>query len=97
MSPVSAFRRTRTTDAPIERRAWAAALSKAISPTATPLLEQVDAEIVSATADVAYDGAPTYDTVATHGEDIAVVIPPSATAVLNDDAATLCSATGTLP
>ena len=52
-----------------------------------PLLDQVDAEIVSVTADGAYDGAPTYDTVATHGEDIAVVIAPPVTAVLSDAAA----------
>ena len=52
-----------------------------------PLLDQVDAEIVSVTADGAYDGAPTYNTVATHGEDIAVVIPPPVTAVLSDAAA----------
>ncbi len=52
-----------------------------------PLLDQVDAEIVSVTADGAYDGAPTYVTVATHSEDIAVVIPPPVTAVLNDAAA----------
>ena len=44
-----------------------------------PLLDQVDAEIVSVIADGAYDGAPTYDTVAIHGEDIAVVIPPPVT------------------
>ena len=52
-----------------------------------PLLDQVDAEIVSVIADGAYDGAPTYDAVAIHGEDIAVVIPPPVTAVLSDAAA----------
>ena len=51
-----------------------------------PLLDQVDAQIVSVTADGAYDGAPTYHTVAAHGEDIAVIIPPHVTAVLSDDA-----------
>ena len=51
-----------------------------------PLLDQVDAQIVSVTADGAYDGMPTYDTVAGHGENIAVVIPPPVTAVLSDDA-----------
>ena len=52
-----------------------------------PLLDQVDAQIGSVTADGAYDGIPTYDTVAARGEDIAVVIPPPVTAVLSDDAA----------
>jgi hypothetical protein len=33
------------------------------------------------TADGAYDGDPTYQTIATHGDDIAVVIPPRSTAV----------------
>ena len=41
-----------------------------------PLLDQIDAEIASVTADGAYDGTPTYDTVAAHGDDIAVIIPP---------------------
>ena len=51
-----------------------------------PLLDQVDGEIGSVTADGAYDGMPTYDAVAAHGEDITVVIPPPVTAVLSDDA-----------
>ena len=51
-----------------------------------PLLDQVDAEIGSVTADGAYDGMPTYDAVGAHGEDITVVIPPPVTAVLSDDA-----------
>ena len=38
-------------------------------------------------ADGAYDGAPTYDTVAAHGDAIAVIIPPHETAVLSDAAA----------
>ena len=33
------------------------------------------------TADGAYDGAPTDQTIAEHGEDIEVVIPPRSTAV----------------
>ena len=33
------------------------------------------------TADGAYDGNPTYQTIAGHDDDIAVVIPPRATAV----------------
>jgi hypothetical protein len=32
-------------------------------------------------ADGAYDGAPTYQTIATHGDGIDVVIPPRSTAV----------------
>lgn len=52
-----------------------------------PLLDQVDAEIGSVTADGAYEGMPTYDAVAVHGENIAVVIPPPVTSVLSDDAA----------
>ena len=52
-----------------------------------PLLDQVDAEIGSVTADGAYDGMPTYDAVAIHGENIAAVIPPPVTSVLSDDAA----------
>ena len=51
-----------------------------------PLLDQIDAEIGSVTADGAYDGAPTYDTVAARGKDIAVIVPPHATAVLSADA-----------
>ena len=46
-----------------------------------PLLDQIGASIVRVTADGAYDGAPTYQTIATHGDDIEVVIPPRATAV----------------
>jgi hypothetical protein len=33
------------------------------------------------TADGAYDGAPTYQTIAEHGDEIEVVIPPRSTAV----------------
>ena len=46
-----------------------------------PLLDQIGASIVRVTADGAYDGAPTYRTIAAHGNDIEVVIPPRATAV----------------
>ncbi len=52
-----------------------------------PLLDQIDAGIASLMADGAYDGAPTYDTAAAHGDDIAVIIPPHVTAVLSDAAA----------
>jgi len=51
-----------------------------------PLLDQIAAEIVQVTADGAYDGEPTYQTIAVRGTDIAVVIPPRATAVHSDNA-----------
>jgi hypothetical protein len=37
------------------------------------------------TADGAYDGAPSYQTIAQHGDGIEVVIPPRATAVLSSE------------
>ena len=46
-----------------------------------PLLAQVEEEISKVTADGAYDGAPTYQTIAQQGDAIAVVIPPRKTAV----------------
>jgi hypothetical protein len=46
-----------------------------------PLLDQVDGQITRVTADGAYGGAPTYQTIATHGDRIEVVIPPRLTAV----------------
>jgi len=46
-----------------------------------PLLDQVDDPIGRVTADGAYDGAPTYQTIAARGEAIDVVIPPRSTAV----------------
>src|ERR1035441_10464536 len=49
-----------------------------------PLLDQIEATVASVTADGAYDGMPTYDVVAAHGEDIRVIIPPHVTAVLSD-------------
>jgi hypothetical protein len=51
-----------------------------------PLLDQIEATIASVTADGAYDGMPTYDVVAGHGEDIRVIIPPHVTAVLSAQA-----------
>ena len=45
------------------------------------LLDQIDDPIVQVTADGAYDGAPTYQTIGQHGDSIEVVIPPRATAV----------------
>ena len=46
-----------------------------------PLLAQIDKPIGQVTADGAYDGASTYQTIAAHGAGIEVVIPPRATAV----------------
>jgi hypothetical protein len=46
-----------------------------------PLLDQIDGPIGRVTADGAYDGAPTDRTIAAHGDDIEVVIPPRSTAV----------------
>ena len=49
------------------------------------MLDQVEASIVRVTADGAYDGVPTYQTIAAHGESIKVVIPPRSTAVASDE------------
>ena len=54
-----------------------------------PLLDQIDSEIAKVTADGAYDGAPTYATIAAHGDNIEVVIPPRSTAVLSGDQGSL--------
>jgi len=51
-----------------------------------PRLGQIDAEIASVTADGAYDGMATYEEVAAHGENIAVIIRPHATVVPSDEA-----------
>ena len=51
-----------------------------------PLLDQIQGDIKQVTADGAYDGAPTYQTVAEHGAHIRTVIPPHVTAVLSDEA-----------
>jgi hypothetical protein len=45
-----------------------------------PLLDQIEDPIVRVTADGAYDGTPTYQTIAAHGDGIEVVIPPRSTA-----------------
>lgn len=50
-----------------------------------PLLDQIEATIASVTADGAYDGMPTYDIVAGHGENVRVTIPPHVTAVLSTE------------
>jgi hypothetical protein len=47
-----------------------------------PLLDQIGGDIVRVTADGAYDGGPTYATIAAHDDDIEIVIPPRSTAVL---------------
>jgi Transposase DDE domain len=47
-----------------------------------PLLEQIPGEIEQITADGAYDGEPTYATIAARSADIAVVIPPRATSTM---------------
>ena len=41
-----------------------------------PLLAQIEEEIKKVTADGAYDGAPTYQTIAQYGDYIEVIIPP---------------------
>ena len=51
-----------------------------------PLLDQVPGEIASVTADGAYDGTPTYQTIAARGEQINVIIPPRADAILSGQA-----------
>jgi hypothetical protein len=50
-----------------------------------PLLDQIDGLIGRVTADGAYDGVPAYATIAAHGDDIEVVIPPRSTAVLSGE------------
>jgi hypothetical protein len=50
-----------------------------------PMLDQIDVGIAKVTADGAYDGAPTYATIAAHGDNIEVVIPPRSTAVLSGE------------
>ena len=51
-----------------------------------PLLSQIEATIASVTADGAYDGMPTYEVVAGHGEDVCVIVPPHVTAELSVEA-----------
>jgi hypothetical protein len=46
-----------------------------------PRLDQIDSPITRVTADGAYDGAPTYQTIAAHGDGIKVEIPPRSIAV----------------
>ena len=48
------------------------------------LLDQIDAEIASLTADGAYDGEVIYDAVADRYPNTEIIIPPRATAVPNE-------------
>lgn len=50
-----------------------------------PLLDQIDRPIGQFTADGAYDGEPTYDAVARHSGDAAIVIPPRTNALERSD------------
>ena len=48
------------------------------------LLDQIDADVASLTADGAYDGEAVYDAVVDRHPDAEVIIPPRATAVPNE-------------
>ena len=50
-----------------------------------PLLAQIEEKIEKVIADGANDGGPTYRTIAQHGSDIEVVVPPRKTAVPNTE------------
>jgi len=50
-----------------------------------PLLDRIDDPVGRVTADGAYDGASTYQTIAAYGDGIEVVIPPRSTAVPSGD------------
>ena len=52
------------------------------------LLDQIDTEVASLTADGAYDGEAVYDAVAERNPQAAVIIPPRATAVPSETTAT---------
>ncbi len=54
-----------------------------------PLLNQIDDPIGQVTADGAYDGDPTYQTIAAHSDGIEVVVPPRSTAVPNGEPGSL--------
>jgi len=51
-----------------------------------PLPDRIEATIASVAADGTYDGMPTYEVVAHHGEDVRVIIPHHLTAVLRVEA-----------
>lgn len=52
------------------------------------LLDQIDDEVASLTADGAYDGEPVYDAVTARHPQAAVIIPPRTTLVPNETTAT---------
>ena len=52
------------------------------------LLDQIDGEIASLTADGAYDGEVVYNAIATRHRDAEIIIPPRATAVPNETTTT---------
>jgi len=52
------------------------------------LLDQIDGEIASLTADRAYDGEIVYDAVANRHPDAKIIVPPRATAVSNETTTT---------
>jgi transposase len=52
------------------------------------LLDQIDGEVASLTADGAYDGESVYDAVVERHPEAAVIIPPRATSVANEAATT---------
>jgi hypothetical protein len=51
----------------------------------SPLLDQINDPIAQVTADGAYYGAPTYHTIAAHGDGIEVAIPPRSTTVISGE------------
>jgi hypothetical protein len=54
-----------------------------------PLLDQIDGPIARVMAAGAYDGAPTYATIAAYSDDIEAVIPPRSTAVIHGEQGSL--------
>jgi hypothetical protein len=64
-------------------------MARSLTEPVGPLLDQIDGGIAKVTADGAYDGTPTYATIASHGDDIEVVIPPRSTAVLSGEQGSL--------
>lgn len=61
-----------------------------------PLLSQTEGTVTQVTADGAYDGRPTYNTIAGHGEGITVAIPPRVTAVPEETTGPPCQRDGHL-
>jgi hypothetical protein len=50
-----------------------------------PLVDQIDGRNGRVTADGSYDGAPTCETIAAHGDGITVAIPPRSMAIPSED------------